>query len=104
MKGINNEFEVIHIRGKSKHVAKAISWLMDTPFIKASDANHVMRRVFYGGCNGIIAFECTGRVVRMTSVHAVGKMFFPFYSGDDMKANVLRKVIDYFIETLEALC
>lgn len=105
MKGTEDEFEVIHIREESKcrHVGAAIPWLMHPPFNNGSDAGKVMRRLFNYGNDGLVAFDCDGRVVRMTRCLAVGKMVFPFYDAEKMEDEVLRDMQENLIEPLETL-
>lgn len=98
-------FEVIHIRegGESGYVGAAIPWLMQSPFDNASDAYLVMRRLFNYGCNGLVAFDCEGRLVRMTTHPAVGKTVFPFYDAEKMEDEVLLDMRDNLTERLESL-
>lgn len=105
MKGTDDEFEVIHIREESKwgHVGAVIPWLMHPPFSNASDAGKVMRRLFYYGENGLVAFDRDGRIVRMTRRLAVGKMVFPFFDAEKMEDEVLQDMQEDLYEPLETL-
>ncbi|KAL1816022.1 probable nucleoredoxin 1 [Daucus carota subsp. sativus] len=105
MKGTDDEFEVIHIREESKwgHVGAVIPWLMHPPFSNASDAGKVMRRLFYYGENGLVAFDRDGRIVRMTRRLAVGKTVFPFFDAEKMEDEVLQDMQEDLYEPLETL-
>lgn len=86
MKGTYDEFEVIQIHevGKFECVAAGVPWLMHPPFDRTSDAGQVIARFFGSICLGLVAFDCDGTVVRMTSSPAIGSMVFPFYECDGM--------------------